>query len=221
MALTVAQVKKSARNFLLRKMDAQAINRVTDDEFVEIMNRVARDLNHEAEIRIERYNKDTTSGKKNYEMQGVIHHVYYFYYKHADWKDQRWTYKNDVIVLKDDPASDDVEIDIHYLRETENVTISDTDEIDLPDYAIDAFQDLVKTRMLVEFLDSNEEIYMQKLALKARMLRSRQSNNNMDSIPVVIHWASYSEGSNQYDITDQWVSQDSVGTLDTSELIFL
>jgi hypothetical protein len=184
------------------------------------MNRVASDLNLEAEIRIERYNKDTVAGQTNYELQGDIHYVYYFYYKHSAWAKQRWTTVNDVIVLKNDPASA-IQMDIHYLRHTEKVTITDTDEIDLPDHANSHYKDLVRARMMVEFMGESEEVYNQKLLDKAAMLRQRQTNNNMESIPQSIEWATYSEGTKQYDITPQWVSQDSVATFDSSDVEFI
>ena len=218
--LSVGEIKEKLRPWAYRKLDQQNFDKIKDDELIDAINLVAQDLNERAEIRKERYNKNAVLGETNYEMQGDILKVYYFYYKDDDWKKQRWTWVGDVIVLKNPPSSNDVEMDIRYLRQVEPVTNTDTDEIDLPAEVLLDFLDLLKTKLLVDFGDAENEIYQARLEFVVRKILMKLPERGLVDKTTFSYYLGINDGS-KYDITDFWVSQDSV-TVDTSgNIIFI
>ena len=211
--LSVGDIQDKLRPWALRKLDRENFDKIMDDELIDAINGVAQDLNEQAEIHSERYNNTTVKGETNYEMQGVILKVYYFRYEDADWKDQRWTFVEDVIVLKNEPGSDDINMDIHYLRQIEYVTNVKTDEVDLPSEVLLDFLDLLKVKLLVDWGDLPPEEYQQRLLYYAQKARQKLPTRAANNYGVFSHWLGRDD--TKYDITDQWVSQDSV-TVDAS-----
>jgi hypothetical protein len=178
-----------------------------DTEILNIFNQVCDDYNVEAGIRRERYYRETTAGETNYEMQGIIRKVYLFKYHDTDFETQYWSHVLDVIVLKNSPGGQ-VQLDIHYLRATENLA-NDTDEVDLPDPLLMDYVDLVKKRLEVEYGEKDNAIYTAYLKEKAKM--ARKGIHKQPIHPGIMrYWGTYATDDSIYDITDNWISNDSL-----------
>lgn len=188
----------------IRNLDEDSLTDFIDDEFFELLNKVANDLNVVGSIHVERYYGKTTDAQTNYDIQGEISKVLWFKYESDDWEDQYWTFILDKIVLKEAPDGQ-IQMDIEYVRKVENVALT-ADEIDLPEIYMHDFIDLVKRRMLVEFGKSSEMEYEAVLKLKARSAPAKR--HHRDTGGTWRHWFIPSKGDDQYDITENWISQD-------------
>ena len=208
MILTVADVKARIQMWAIRNIPEERLTDFLDAELIDTINQVAREYNAAAAIHMERYRAETTAAETNYELQGVIAKVLWFYYEDAAWVDQHWTFVLDTIVLEDTPGVG-VQMDIEYVRDIEEVT-DDTDEIDLPEVHQGDFMDLLKMRLKVELADLEEVAYQAYLQTKIRL--SPQKTHYRDTGGTWRHWFIPAKGDDQYDITENWVSQDSVTT---------
>ena len=85
--------------------------------------------------------------------------------------------------------------------------------LDLPEPYMGDYIDLLKMRMKVELLDVEEAAYQAYLEMKGRLSSSK--THHRDTGGVWRHWLLPDKGDNQYDITENWVSQDSV-TMDVN-----
>jgi len=207
MSLTLATMKTKLQIWALRKFDEDKLGDFDDTEALDIFNQVAEDFNLEAAIRRERYYEDTVEGETNYEMMGVIKKVLLFKYHDTAFETQYWSFVVDTIVLKNSPGGT-VKLDIHYLRAVEALT-DPTDEVDLPDSVLLDYLDLVKKRLEVEYGDVDDAVYTTYLKTKARS--ARKGRHIQPIHPGVMRvWGTWASGDDIYDITDQWVSQDSV-----------
>jgi hypothetical protein len=219
MAYLVNEIQNKVRPELRRRIPIETISLITDTEFFDIINRVQRDINVNCDINWERYHEECTVAETNYELAGKILKINYFSYEAADWKDQRFTYIDDVIVLETAP-DDTFQMDIRYLRDTGDLS-SVTDEIDLPDQIMSDFIDLVRTLALVRFSDKPQEIYDGELLQKTTKIRMMFTRRGTLPDKGVFKYSPISTKSGHtYDITDQWVSSDSV-VYDGSEYIFV
>jgi len=207
MPFTVADAQERVQFWMLRTFQPDALHNFKDSEFLAILNQVARDMNSRVSLWIERYYKTTTDGETNYELQGKILQVLYFGYENYLWEDQYYSFVEDVIVLKESPAGD-IQMDIRYLRDAENVALL-TDEIDLPDHVISDFIDLVKIRLKVDFGVENEILYHEFLNAWAIKSAGKLHIKPLKT-GTFRYWALPELGDDQYDITDNYVSQDSV-----------
>ena len=213
-SLSLAQIWQRLRPWAFRNLDKTIFNSITDEEFIDMLNLVTQDLNIQAELRLERYNKNAVENTTNYEMQGEIQHVYYFKYKDAAWQDQRYSWVNDVLLLKNVPASNNIEMDVYYLRRTMDITNQAVDQIDLPGYAILDFLELVKTRMRIEFGKDHSLDYNAELQYRATQCRIKRGNNPLDALGTFERYVAPEYDQRRYDITDQFVSRDSVAAYD-------
>ena len=207
MSLSLSQIQDQIQVWALRKFPEDVIGGMDDTEMLNLFNQVAEDFNVEAGIRRERYYMETTAGETNYELQGVIREIYLFKYHDTDFETQYYSYVNDTIVLKNSPGGD-VLLDIHYLRATE-VMANPADEVDLPDVLLLDYMDLIKKRMEVEYGDVEDAVYMTYLREKGKVAgRGRHVKSINDG--VMRHWGTYATDDSVYDITSQWVGQDSL-----------
>lgn len=202
MILLVGEVKDRIQTWALRNFDPEVLRLFTDDEFIDLINQVQRDMNTAGQVHWERYHRDTTSGTTNYEMPRVILEVAWFKYKSDDWQDQHWSHINDTIVLEDTPDGE-IEMDIELLGDTEDV-IDDTDQIDLPETMQHDFLDLLRTKFAVEFGKSEEAIYQMKLLQFSKTVEHKR--HHRDTGGVWRHWGVPNLGDEQYDITENWIS---------------
>jgi hypothetical protein len=123
-------------------------------------------------------------------------------------------------VLKTAPDSNEVEFDIEYLRDIEKIQDTPTDPIDLPEFALDTFYELLKMKVLVEVGDMDYRVFdaaLQDNANRLRFLRPRFAGEARGAKP---YWFEQDKRE-LYDITNQWVSQDSVTAFDSGDLIFI
>jgi len=208
MIFLVSEVKDRIQMWALRNFEPGILQLFTNDEFIDLLNQVQRDMNTAGQIHWERYNRDTTSGTTNYEMSRVILEIAWFYYKSDDWTSQHWTFINDTIVLEDTPSGE-VEMDIESLGDTEDV-LDDTDEIDLPETMQHDFLELVRAKFAVEFGKSDESLYQMKLDRFAKSVPHKR--HHRDTGGVWRHWGVPSLGDEQYDITENWIENENLVT---------
>lgn len=166
MPLTFLQVKEKLQPFILRVMNKEISEWIFDDELVDACNEVARDLNVGANIRTERYYYKTTADQNNYELDGDIVRINQLLYIDTLWYDQVYaivqtagTPFKSTIVFKTTPTSDDIQLDIYYLRQVLDIEDSDTDEIDLPDSVLSEFMKLMRRKLEVLYGGKEEEYY--------------------------------------------------------------
>jgi hypothetical protein len=207
MSLSLSTLQTEIQIWALRKFSEDKLGDMDDTEILNIFNQVADDYNVEAGIRRERYYNKTTGGETNYEMQGVIRKVYLFKYHDTAFETQYWSFILDTIVLKNSPGGQ-VQLDIHYLRATENLA-NPTDEVDLPDSLLLDYVDLVKKRLEVEYGDTDNAVYTAYLKEKAKLARKGVHKQPIHP-GVMRNWGTYATDDTIYDITDNWVSNDSV-----------
>jgi len=218
MAYLVNEIQNKVRAELRRKLPFETLPLITNEEFYDICNRVQRDINIRAEVHWERYYQDATADETNYEMAGKILKVVYFYYESSDYADQRYTYIDDVIVLKTAPSA--VQLDIRYLRDTGDIS-GPTDEIDLPDNLMSDFIDLVRTLSMIRFGDMPQERYDAELEAKIPMIKMQLPRRGALPDKGVLRYDPSGERNDfKYVITNNWVSADSV-VYDGSNYIFI
>jgi len=220
MGYLVSQIQDKVRPELLRRIPLPNLKLITDDEFIDIINRTQSDLNRLAQIHWERYYAETTDQETNYEMARPVLEVAYFYYEDDDWGDQRFTWVNDVIVLKEAPAAD-IQMDIRYLGDTLDVDAV-TDEIDIPDEILSDFLSIVKTAALIQFSDLPRDEYDKELEYRAEKIKSmRPRRGTLPDKGIFRYWIGIVDHDDHvYDITGQWVSNDSV-VYDGTDYIFV
>lgn len=218
MPLSLSQLQTKVQLFALRKFDEDKLGDLDDTEILNIFNQVADDFNVEGAIRRERYYNDTTAGETNYEMQGVIRRVYLFKYEDTDFETQYYSFVNDTIVLKNSPGGQ-FKLDIHYLRAVEAIA-NPTDQVDLPETVLLDYVDLVKKRLEVEYGDEEEAVYTAYLKQKGR--QARRGRHLQPISPGIMRvWGTYETDDTIYDITDNWVSEDSVTADITGHYYFI
>ncbi len=214
MSISKAKIEANLRPFLLTKINREVLDILTDENFVDIYNDVARDLNTVAELLIERYRKltDLTNAEDdsltNYLMQRPIIKVLSVKYHSPSWEDQFWTWLNDDnnngrVILKTAPTGG-VTLDIWYLGDIENVAI-DTDDIDLPGNVMPEFVELVKRRILADYGELDINSYEESLIYFSEKARAKNERHLLDG-PADVYWFHQSGDTTVYDITDQFVS---------------
>ena len=102
----------------------------------------------------------------------------------------------------------------------EKITNDDNEKIDLPEYALDAFEDLLKLKMQVELLGDNPVLYREGLDYYAQAVRQARPQEPLAHKDTVGYYLGL-DTSEKYDITDQWVSKDSVVTYASGEIEFI
>lgn len=213
MAISKNTIQERLRPFILRSVSKEVIGLLTDDEFLGMYNDVAKDLNEMAEIRLEKFDKESNttnaedSDLTNYLTQRPILKVYSFMYEDDAWGDQIWSWSldsngNGVIVLKTAPTSG-VRMIIEYLGDLEDVT-NDSDEIDLPDNLLPEYLELLKKRILADYTDQRVEYekWLDYYSDKARM----KTENRMMGNKLRRSWLGMTGDDHVYEINQQWVS---------------
>jgi len=208
--LTMAELKRWLFPFFQRKFPG-TFKDILDDDVVRAVNRVQKDLNLEAGLWVERYDQPLDMAAYYVEVQRDILQVYFLKLEVTNWREQRYSWVNDVFVFKNEVAAD-TPWDIIYLGAANDVTISDNDEIDLPGYALEAFRDLLKVLFEVEFSDVPLANYQELLKLTGFNLRKFKPNDLLRAIPKSKSWLRFGPtDSAVYDITDQKVTAEYVG----------
>jgi len=206
MPYSLADIKSLIQPWSLRNFSSDQIHDFDDDEFVEMVNKVQRDLNSYGAINLERRRQTMDAGDFNKQLTGDIVKVIWIKYEDYDYADQYWGFVGDTLVFKETPTND-VVIDCEFLRQCEDVA-DDTDEVDLPEAYMNDLLDLIKKRMQVEFGQLEEALYYQYLKGLGRDAPIKRHHNRTGG--VWRHWFLDEKGDDQYDITDNYVSQDSI-----------
>ena len=213
MAISKTTVEERLRPFILRNVNKDVVQLLTDTEFLLMYNDVAKDLNERAEIRIEHFYKEcnTTNAEDsdltNYLTDRPILKIYSFMFEDDDHADQIWSWDlddngNGVIVIKDSPASG-TQLDVWYLGDLEDVA-DDSDEIDLPSNLLVEFLELLKKKILADYSDTQVEYerWVEYYGEKA----FRKSDHHMMDGGLRRSWLGMSGDDHKYEIVDQWVS---------------
>jgi len=205
--MLVSEVKTKIVYWMRRTFDQKTLENFTDAEFLEVLNQVAIDLNSKADLRMERYYNKTTAATTNYELQGKILKILYFGYEAYGWEDQYYSFVEDVVVLKESPDGD-IQLDVRYVRDIEKV-LDDNGEIDLPDHVLSDYLDLVKEKLKMDLGLQQQQSYHALLSAWAIIMANKTHTLPLKS-GTFRYWALPEQGDDEYDITDHYVSQDSI-----------
>ena len=214
MAISKTTIQTRIQPFILRSVNKDVIDLLTDTEFLAMYNDVAKDLNEAAELRVENFYKQCNSTNAedddltNYLTQRTILKVFSFKYEADAWADMIWTWSEDdngqgVIVLKTAPETDAL-LDIWYLGDLEDVTDA-SDEIDLPDNLTVEYLELLKKKILADYTDQQVEYekWLDHYANKAIM---KTENRMMDRNRLRRSWLGLTGDDHKYEIDRQYVS---------------
>jgi len=210
MGILVSKLKSDLRPWALSTIPPDLLDTLQDSDFVATFNAVARDINDVAQVRTERYYKKCNSDNAedanltNFLLQGVINKVYKVIYYDDSAPDQYYTYTADRFILKV-AAVEDTWLEVDYLRDIEEVTISDTDEIDLPDTCYHEYLTLVKERIAFDYSLRDGANYEVKLNSAAVILR-RKVSQPLNKGKVADSW--YGLDNRYYDITDRYLGME-------------
>lgn len=210
MAISRAEVQSRLQPYLLTHLDKNVLDLLTNTEFVAVFNDVANDLNETAQLNQERYlqtGSATTAEDDeftNFLLAGVISRVYSFKFESSDWRDQRYSYTEDRIVLKE--SAEGVVMDIKYLRKCEDVDVV-ADEIDLPSQVLQDYVEILKIRFRMDY--GNLPMGSYDTALQTYAVKAQQNTPNPYSgSGIRRNWFNQTGDDNTYEIIHQWISMD-------------
>lgn len=211
MALSLNTIRERLNVYLQKHMEKEFLRLLTEEDLLEIMNEVAHDLNRYAQLNLERYYKKTgddtseDSLNTNYKVQGVIEKVLDFrFLDDGNWDTTFYSYNEDRLILKATPA-DDVQMDFRYLRQCETIT-ADSDEIDLPESALNEYLNLLRYRFRGDYGDMSLADYEEALGRHSGKAASRQSPNRIIGPGVRRSWLFQEGDDHVHVITDHWIS---------------
>ena len=208
MALSIAEIDSRLQPYLLVHLDKKVLDLLTNSDFYRIYTDVSKDLNEEAELNQEVW--ENTGGATmaeddeytNYLMAGDIIKVYSFKYEGSDWRDQRYSYVNDRIILKDD--ANGIDMKIQYLRQCEAVTES-ADEIDLPDGVLTDFIELLKIRLRMDYGDLKNIDYESALKFYGEKASRHVPSHALKGEGIRRNWLELDDSDdNLYEIADRF-----------------
>jgi len=205
-AYLLSEVQNRIQPWAVRNLPPEHLGNFTDEEFVDLVNKVANDLNIYGAINIERCYETLSAGNFNHDVGGVIMKVFWIFYEDGDYKNQYWGFVDDTLVFKETPGGD-VQLDLEYLRKCEDVEDL-TDEIDLPEQYMPEFLNLVKDQMKVEFGLVDDSAYMASLTAYGQTAARKKHDFSTKS--RWRHWLIPAKGDDLYDITENYVSQDTI-----------
>jgi hypothetical protein len=216
MALTYLQLKNKLQPYILRFVDKEATEWIFDDEFLDLVNICAHQLNEAAHINVNRYYRETLADTNHYEMNGDIVQVLKFKYEGSDWVTQKYAVATvaglpflSVIVLRTTPTAG-IQLDIQYLRRCGELT-EDTDEVDLPDVALPEYIELVKSKILVDFARQDRLAYERDLEILKSKVMAKLDNPSLYGGKVKRHFGGLSSTADDYyDILHSRLSTDHV-----------
>lgn len=208
MALSRAEVQSRLQPYLLVHLPKEVLDLMTNAEFVDVFNDVAKDLNGEAQLNQERFKNTINSTTAedalctNFLLAGNILRIYSFKYESSDCDTQRYSYINDRIVLKE--SASDIEVDIAYLRDCEDIDVV-ADEIDLPNGVLQDYVELLKIKFRMDFGKLAEMTYDQALKFYGEKARQHVQPHALEGEGVRRSWLGLDTDDNIYEIRSQWV----------------
>jgi hypothetical protein len=193
-AISRAEVQSRLQPYLLVHLDKNVLDLLTNTEFTSIFNDVAKDLNEEAQLNQERWDKTGGSTHAedaeytNYLLQGVILRVYSFKFKDEDYAE--------------------IEMDIHYLRQCEDIDIL-ADEIDLPNAVLTDYVELLKVWFRAQYGDAGMGAYEQALVYYGQKAQQQVQNQVLRNEGIRRNWFLLdTDDDNLYEIAGQWVGME-------------
>jgi hypothetical protein len=211
-AISKAEVQSRLQPYLLVHFDKKVLDLLTDSDFVRIFNDVAKDLNEEAHLNQERWKNEgsTTTAEDssitNFLMQGLVLRVYSFKFESSSWQDQRFSYIQDRIVLKE--SADGTDMDIQYLRDCEDVSL-DADEIDLPNQVLMDYVNLVEAYLNMKYGEGDAGTYEEALRFYGQKAQMHVQHRAMRDEGVRRSWFDLDTDDNKYDLSDRyWVGME-------------
>ena len=207
MSITLTNLQDRLEPYLLVHIPKENLDILLDADYLRIFNQVANDLNLAACIRWEHfYQKCNATNAEdsdftNYLLQGNIAKIISFKYEADDWKDQYYGYVDDQIFLKVAP-DEDVQLSIHYIRETEDIADA-ADEVDLPNAVLDDYENLVKVRCRIDYGDYKTMTYEQAIEYYAQKCMRKLPRRNLGGVRRT--WFDLSTDDNLYEIKDHWL----------------
>jgi len=224
MAISKLRVENRLRPILSAKLPKEVLDQLVEEDFLEIFNEVAYDLNSTAFLRLERYLKNTGSSTAeddaftNYLVQRKIEKVLRIKIKDSDWLDIKWTYLNDRIALSQ--TSDGAELDILYLGRPEDIE-ADSDEIDLPVEVESEYLALLEAKLLSRFAsDNGGTTYQQAIEFYGPRSRRKVNKNIYYSQGIKRHWMRQTGDDTVYDIKSNYISLDNFITNAAGDLVY-
>ena len=212
MALSKSRIEARLKPILKANIDAAVIDDLVEEDFLEIFNETANDLNSMAMIHIKKLNFKTgddnaeaNSNNTNYLAEGIIEKILYFNYLDSTWEDQFYTFKNDRIAFKTKP-NDGVELTIDYLIKPEAIS-ADTDEIDLPEEIESDYLDLTKYKILTRYGKIDDEVYEDKLLFYSDKANKKVNKPTINKgAGIAPYWFHQCGDETVYDITHNFIS---------------
>jgi len=225
LAISINRIQSRLQPFLLANLKPEVIDVLMPEDFVEIYNEVANDLNETAQLRIEHYYKltSTTSAEDtsmtNFLLQGIIKKVLSFKFETSGWKDIRYTYINDRIVFKAANAAG-IQMDIWYLRQCEEVS-GNSDEIDLDNSVLPEYLELLKVKIMQDYGGMTDIDYENKLQHYSLKARQKVKIHSLSDQGIRRSWLEQSGDDTVYEIVNQWISQDNFATNLDGDLVYV
>jgi len=198
MSISKLATRNKLRPFILAKVSLEVLDNLLDSDFDDIFNDVAKDLNQGAEIRIEKFYKQTVAANAedddltNYKTQRKILKVFSFKYEDDAYDTQIWTYiyEDDEgdgrLILKTAPSGA-VQMTVLYLGDVEKVDDS-TDEIDLPDNVLPEFIELCKFKILSDYSQGNIVDYEKMIQVYSDKARMKQDKRVLTEEGIKPYW---------------------------------
>jgi len=208
MGILVSKLKSDLRPWIPINIPPDRLDTLQDSDFVAIFNYVARDMNDLATIRTERFyqkaNSDNAedSDLTNYLVQGVIKKVFELIFNDDAAYNQFYSYTADRLIFKN-AITEDTQIDLFYLRDVENITIDDAEEVDLPDTVYHEYLDLVKARIMSDYSMDDSMSYQARLDVIIPQLLRRVAQPVLKNKEVKNTW--FGNDNRYYEITQRFI----------------
>lgn len=208
MAILVSKLKSDLRPWILVNIPPDRLDMLQNSDFVAIWNYVARDMNDLAQFHTERFyqkaNSDNAedSNLTNYLLQGVIRKIFSLVLLDDSANVQHYSYIQDRLIFED-ALTEDVQIDVSYLRDIEDITDTDTDEIDIPTEIYHEYLDLVKAKISSEYSADDPMDYQAKLNSLHRQILRKVAHPHINNKDVESSW--FGNDNRYYDITQQYI----------------
>ena len=217
--MTRDDIIKEIYPFVQSNVPPEKIKYYTDISLDRILNFVADHLNNKFVYNLEFEEFITAASTTNYSLRGNVERALYFFYENAAYATQRYSYSDNVLILKNDPGVTSVKFS--YLRKVNPLSYTNNAAaLDLPSSIHHYFIELVKAKILEDAVSKDfRGHYIKTLNELLGVL------NYAGSLPKRIRtktkgvWLGQTGDGSVYDITNQYVSIASVIAADDQLLI--
>lgn len=210
MAISKSTIETRLRPYLLTHLPASVQDLMNDTVLLAEFNQVAHDLNERGQLNLERFRKkaNTTNSedayRTNYLLQGTVSKVVTVRYEGADWETMYWTYSSDRIAFGPNQPTEDVIIEVRYVRRCEEVS-ADSDTIDLPAQVDADYLQLLKEKFMVDYGEGSNRSYEDALDYYAQSARRKVDSLAFPNKGIARFWFHQSGDDTVYDITSNYL----------------